>query len=63
MSPSIYYVNHSIENPINWSIKEKWKVDGTPVQTAVWFNGHTTYPVFELATLAFHTKPCNYPAD
>lgn len=30
-----YYINPSIENLINWSIKETWKLDCTPVQTAV----------------------------
>lgn len=58
-----YYINHSIENLINWTIKETWKLNCTPVQTAVWFNGCTIHPVFELAAYSIHTKPGYYPAD
>lgn len=29
------YINHSIENLINWAITETWKLNCTPVQTAV----------------------------
>lgn len=57
------YINHPIENLINWAITETWKRNCTPVQTAVWFNGRTIHPVFELAAYSFHTKPCYYPAD
>lgn len=54
-------INHSIENLINWSIKETWDVDCTPVQTAGWFNGCTIHPVFELAAHSIHTKLGYYP--
>lgn len=60
---SCFHMNYSIEKPINWSIKETWKLDGAPVQTAGWFNGCTIHPVFELAAYSFHTKLGYYPPD
>lgn len=58
-----FLTDHSTVNLINWSIKETWKRDCGPVQTAGWFNGCTLHPVFELAAYSIHTKLGYYPPD